>query len=228
MKLNERINQWKKELRRFRHLEDGVIAELEDHLLEEIKNLIERGYSEEEAFERAKDQIGDIVEVDRDEHRVLTGPDGLFIIGLLKSFVKVGSRHFRRSKLISAINMIGLTTAFTAVLFIGIFIHDELNYERHHSDWDKIYRLSYSFQEENGEVEDRAFSSGMWAEILADRSPAVSDYFRFLNISYGYIHNALTDETFYEEEIYWSDPNFFEFLNFRTEVRRTAIAIKEP
>ena len=214
-RINSLINEWKRELHRFQHLEDGTIEELEDHLREEIATLVEQGKPEEEAFDIARKQIGSIADVDRDENRVLNEGSRLgFTAALIRNFVKVGGRHFTRNSLTSSINMVGLIAAFTAATFIGLYVFDELSFERHHPDWETIYRLSYSFEEENGEVEDRAYASGMWSPIVADRSPAVSEQFRFLNISYGYLYNPETDRSFYEEGIYWSDPNFFDFLNF--------------
>ena len=128
--------------------------------------------------------------------------------------MKIGGRQFKKNRLTSGINLIGLTTAFCAILFIGLFIHDELSFEQHHPDADKIYRLSYSFAEESGKVQDRAFFSGMWVDMLTPRIPAIEENFRFLTLSYGYIYNPQSDQSFYEEGIYWSDPNFLEFLNF--------------
>lgn len=214
MNLEQEIEAWKKSLYKHKSLEEGVIAELEDHLLNDIQRLIGEGLSEQQAFEQAKHKIGSISSVASQE--VVAGKIGSRYLtrSLYGNFMKVGGRYLRRNGLTSVINILGLIVAFTAILFIGLFIHDELSYEKHHPDYEQLYRLSYSFQEENGEVEERAFSSGMWADLLVPRNPSITDHFRFLNLSYGYIFNPETEEAFYEEGTYWSDPNFFEFLNF--------------
>ncbi|MEQ8423824.1 MAG: FtsX-like permease family protein [Cyclobacteriaceae bacterium] len=214
MSLEEKISDWKRELRRHKYLEDGAIMELEDHLRDEIITQREKGHDDAEAFEIAVRKIGDIDALEDNERQALSTSNAL-VPALLRNFLKVANRIFRKNKLTSTINLLGLTSSFTAIIFIGLFIYDELSYEKHHPDYEKIYRLSYSYQEDNGKVEERAYGSGMWIDLLADRVPAIEDHFRFLTISYGFIYSPATNESFYDEGIYWSDPNFFEFLKFR-------------
>ncbi|MEQ9424930.1 MAG: FtsX-like permease family protein [Cyclobacteriaceae bacterium] len=213
MTLENRMKKWKNSLYNHQHLEEGAIAELEDHLRENISILMEKGLDEKDAFEQSVKNLGNLPEI-ADEEQSAQYSKPTFVTALLKSFLKVGTRQFRRNRLTSGINMLGLTTAFCASLFIGLFVYDELSFEKRHPDWDKIYRLSYSFIEQNGKIEDRAFSSGMWVDQLAPRNPAIIDRFRFLMLSYGYINNPLNEDSYYTEGVYWSDPNFFDFLNF--------------
>ncbi len=226
-KQKNRIDLWRRELHKHASFEQGVIVELENHLLDEIENLKKQGYADEEAFFKAKEKLGDVSVVASEERKVQKYGDGSLSIGLVKSFAKAGSRYFRKNKLSSAINLVGLTLAFTSVLFISFFIIDEISFERHHPEYEKIYRLSYSFQEEDGSVEDRAYASGMWSELLKERSTLVTDQFRFLNLSYGYVFNPEINRAFYEEGIYWSDPNFFDFLNFKMKYGRAEDQLRE-
>ncbi len=212
--LEDKIRAWRKNLRRHEYFEDGTIAELEDHLRDEISNLIEAGHSESDAFDIALKNLGDLGDLDREEKRLARNSDSRWIPSLLWNYLIVGMRAFGRNKLTSSINLLGLAVAITVVLFVSLFIYDELSFEQHHPNADRIYRLSYSYQEDNGEVENRAYSSGMWIDLLEERSSLIEEKFRFLNISYGYLHNPESDAFIYEEQIYWSDPNFFSFLNF--------------
>ncbi|MEP5611752.1 MAG: FtsX-like permease family protein [Cyclobacteriaceae bacterium] len=212
--ISSELDRWKRDLRKHKFLEEGTIAELENHLLDEIESLEKQGHSSNEAFNLAKEKLGNIASVEKDEWRVNSKRAGLFLPGLVRSFTKAGSRHLGKNLLTTFINIGGLIVAFTAILMIGLFLQDELSYEKHHPDYESIYRLSYSFQGEDGVVEDRAYASGMWSELLESRSSSVSDRFRFLTLSYGYVFNPATNQAFYEEGIYWSDSNFFDFLSF--------------
>jgi putative ABC transport system permease protein len=209
----ELLNEWKKELRKQQFLEDGIVAELEDHILNEVKVLEEEGYSTEEAFNQAKTKIGNIKEIagyqKSSNSRIESNT-----AALLRSTFKVATRHFGKNKLTGTINLGGLVVAFISIFFIALFIYDELSFEKHHPESERIHRLSYSWQLENGTIENRAFSSGMWVDLLKARHPAVEDIFRFVNLSYGYIQNPSNNQSFYTEGVYWSDPNFFDFLNF--------------
>lgn len=216
MNLEKKIKDWRKSLRSQAHLSDGFIEELEVHLRDAIEGGLDKGLSSEEAFEQAVSSLGDITAINKDEQLAMTrsGKSSLLLPGLLKNFLKVNGRQFRKNGLLNGINLAGLTVAFTATFFIGLFLHDELSFERHHPDAEKIYRLSYELTNESGLVEKQAFSAGMWVDVVKDRVPGVEDAMRFMQISYGYIENQATNQSFYEEGVYWSDPNFFDFLNF--------------
>lgn len=216
MNLEKKIKDWRKSLRGQAHLSDGFVEELEVHLRDAIEGGIDKGLTPEEAFGQALRNLGDITAINKDERLAHTasGKSSLLLPGLLRNFLQVNRRQFRKNGLLNGINLAGLTIAFTATLFIGLFLNDELSYERHHPDAENIYRLSYQHTSETGAVEERAFSSGMWTDIIKDRVPAIEGTFRFLQISYGYIENEATNQSFYEEGVYWSDTNFFDFLHF--------------
>lgn len=212
-KINDLLKQWRKELYKQPYLEEGMITELEDHLLNVVKSLQQKGHDEEEAFKLAVEKMGDITVVSENEHYSQRRIESNHA-ALLRSIFKVARRYFRKNSLISAINVIGLILAFTSIIFISLFVYDELSFEKDHPDYEQIHRLSYTRQMEDGSVEDRAFSSGMWVDLLKERYAGATETFRFVNISYGYIQNPANNQSFYTEKVYWSDPNFFDFLNF--------------
>ena len=216
MSLEQEIKKWKKQLRSQVHLEDGVIMELEEHLRDAIEHKMDQGLSGQEAFAQSAKEIGNLKQLDRQEKLALESHRNPFWpkSGLLGSFLKVGKRQFRKNGLLNVINLSGLTVAFTAVFFIGLFVYDELQFERHHPDAEKIYRLGYTFTGENGVTEQRAYTSGMWIEGLKDNLSVVEDDLRFLTLSYGYIRDKVKNESYYEEEVYWAEPNFFQFFHF--------------
>lgn len=217
--LNELLVEWRKSLRKQQYLEDGIIAELEDHLLNEVAKLKGEGYLEEEAFNIAQTKIGYTETISMNEKKSSQRIESNHM-ALFRNILKVATRYFGKNKLTSAINLGGLIMAFVAIIFISFFIYDELSYEKHHPDNERIERLSYSWRMENGTVEDRAFSSGMWVDLLKERLPEVEETFRFIRISYGYLQNPSDNQSFYEEGIYWSDPNFFDFLSFKLKYGR--------
>ncbi len=225
MDLDKRITQWKKSLHAHAGLEDGFIEELEAHLRDEIDELIHLGKTEDEAFEIAIEKLGHIEQINEQEKIVNTSNSTKNVIstGLIGSFLKVGRRQFRKNGFINIINLTGLTAAFTAILFIALFLNDELSFERHHPNANQIYRLGYEFTGENGQTEKRAFTSGMWMDIIKDDIPSLTDHLRFLTLSYGYIRNEKINKSFYEEEIYWTDPNFFEFFRFKLKQGSSSI-----
>lgn len=212
MDLEIKISNWKKQLYKHRHLEEGMIAELETHLRDSIDRNMELGMSAKEAFDRACDDLGDLSELEQQEELVLRKTAPRWMPDLIRNFITANRRYFFKHKLYNLINLSGLIVGFTAMLFIGLFVYDELTYESMHPDYQDIYRLSYVRTMEDGSLEKRAYSSGAWSVRMRDEFPGVTEQFRFVNLSYGYLHDPVNNRSFYEEGIYWSDPNFFEFL----------------
>jgi putative ABC transport system permease protein len=68
------------------------------------------------------------------------------------NYLKIALRLLSRNKLISAINILGLALALTGSLMIGIFLHDELSYDRYHKNADDIYRVTRNFLSPDGSV----------------------------------------------------------------------------
>jgi putative ABC transport system permease protein len=68
------------------------------------------------------------------------------------NYLKIALRLLSRNKLISAINILGLALALTGSLMIGIFLHDELIYDRYHKNSDNIYRVTRNFLSPDGSV----------------------------------------------------------------------------
>ncbi len=216
MSLDQRIKNWRKSLRKHAALEDGFVEELETHLRDQIDVFMHNGLGEEEAFDKALEKLGSIDAIDHDEKIAvkLSSSTSFLGSGLLSNFIKVSRRQYLKNGLLNSINLAGLTIAFSVILFIGLFINDELSFERHHPDAEKIHRLGYEYMGENGVSEKRAYTSGMWVDVIKDGLPEIEDATRFLTLSYGYIRNEQKNESYYEENIYWSDSNFFDFFKF--------------
>ncbi len=207
------IARWKKQLHRQNGLEPGTIAELEDHLRQEVQQALAEGLTAKQAFNRASEAIGEIGHIGREEARAnLRGYNSS--LGLIKSYVLVFVRRFNMSRFFTVINLMGLSLGLYGFLYIVTFLNDEFNHDKMYPNAEKLYRLSYTRTWEDGTEEDQAFSSGLWAEVLTEEFPGISNYMRFLTIAFGYISSEDQEKIFYEEQIYWSDENFFDFTGF--------------
>ncbi|HEX9654769.1 MAG TPA: ABC transporter permease, partial [bacterium] len=60
---------------------------------------------------------------------------------MFKNHFKIFLRNVRRSKLYSAINVIGLAAGMAACILILLFIQNELSFESIHANADRIYRV---------------------------------------------------------------------------------------
>jgi putative ABC transport system permease protein len=127
---------------------------------------------------------------------------------MLKSHLKIALRNLRRQKGYSFINIAGLTMGLVSFILIGLWVADELSFDRFHEKKDRIFRilnkvsggdlipsptyaLAPALKEEYSEVEE--FSRVWpWAASL---------------VSYG-------GKRFEEDRICLADPGFFRMFTF--------------
>jgi hypothetical protein len=57
-----------------------------------------------------------------------------------------------RHKTHTAINLVGLTSAFVVVFFIAMLVKDEPSWDRHHSKADRTYRVIANYNTDGGSI----------------------------------------------------------------------------
>ena len=68
---------------------------------------------------------------------------------MLKNFIKIAWRNIWKNKIYSGINIIGLAAGMAVTLLIGLWVHDELSFNSHFRNEDRIVQL-YQSQTFNG------------------------------------------------------------------------------
>lgn len=71
---------------------------------------------------------------------------------MLKNYFKIVSRSLQRNRLLSFINVIGLTIGISAALVIYLIVHYDFTFDKFHKDGDRIYRVvsNFTFQGQPG------------------------------------------------------------------------------
>lgn len=70
---------------------------------------------------------------------------------MLKNYFRSLYRNFVRNKFYTIFNIIGLATGLTAALLILFYIQDELSFDQHYKNSERIYRLESAFTVNNNE-----------------------------------------------------------------------------
>lgn len=65
----------------------------------------------------------------------------LWGITMFRNYIKVAFRHIKRRKIYSFINILGLTIGMACFILIGLWVKDELSFDRFHQKKDRIYRV---------------------------------------------------------------------------------------
>lgn len=143
---------------------------------------------------------------------------------MIRNYFKTAFRNILKHRVLSFVNVLGLTIGLTCTILIAIFVRHELSYDKFHKNSDRIYRV-----ERIGELDGTEFHSPhtnhLFVPKLAEEYPEIKEYTRIWHIS-----ALLRDykENFHEEELYCADPGFFEIFSFSLLKGNRGQALKNP
>src|SRR5262245_23089659 len=84
---------------------------------------------------------------------------------MLKSYLKVGFRNIAREKGFSFINISGLALGMTIALIIGLWVDDELSFNKYLHNYDRIGRVIRNITVEN-EILSRTYLPNTLGDVL--------------------------------------------------------------
>jgi putative ABC transport system permease protein len=148
---------------------------------------------------------------------------------MLNNYIKIAWRNLSRQKIYSSIKIGGFALGIAACLLIALFINDELGYDRHFTDEDRIYRVA---------LVDKEFGKAVWLQapfsnVLKEDFPEVEQVGR-LNRSeiFGAGSNEIrrSDKNMntYEEGFAYVDQSLLDLLNPPMVYGNRARALDEP
>lgn len=236
--LENAIRTWRQFLGKERAISSDDAEELEIHLRDEVAELMERGYTSEEAFQRAVKQLGSYAVLQSDYQNVYWTKvraerritDELAWRGaMIKNYLTIAIRNLRKRPGFTLINVSGLAIGLTCCLLIGLFVVHELSYDRFHSKQDRLHRLKYQYTA-SGEQPDpgdyRVWGSAAVAPVLKTDFPEVEATVRLSGQ-----HTILLrrgDLSFQEENYLFADSAFFDVFDFKLLRGNSKTALAEP
>lgn len=131
---------------------------------------------------------------------------------MLRSFLKLGFRNlFRKNKLYTLVNIIGLAVGLAVVWLVSLFIYDEYNYDRHYSATDRIYRVVLDFTSD-GNVTSWAKTSPPIGKFMQGAYPEIEQVAR-IRKNPGTDLLSVNEKQFYEEKLFFADSTFFQIFD---------------
>ena len=125
-------------------------------------------------------------------------------------YFKIGLRTILKNRLFSLINIIGLATGITAFLLIFLYVRYERSYDRFYQASDRIYRLLYERSSAEGESVKFASCCPPAAIRIRELYPEVEKIARVFRYRATVIFG---DRKYYEERMFFVEPQFFEVFN---------------
>lgn len=147
---------------------------------------------------------------------------------MLRNNIKISFRNLLKHKSLTMINVLGMAVGLAACLLIGLFIYDELSYDKHIKDGDRIYRVALETSDSKW-----AGSPGPLAEGLRNDFEEVENSTRimkFPELDQMLLKHESNGEVtqFYESKGYYVDSTFFEVFDYELLAGQSSNALKTP
>ena len=136
--------------------------------------------------------------------------------------IRLAIRNLLNQRLSSAINIFGLVAGLTTALFVLLFILNELSYDKHHENANRIYRVI-----ENNHIHQWMMATTPFplAEAILAESPAVEQSARINSVNQVTIRKD--QQWIKEENMFSADASIFNMFSFNV-VAGDVMAMSEP
>src|SRR5688572_12138970 len=110
---------------------------------------------------------------------------------MIKSYFKIGWRNLLKNRVYSFINIGGLAVGMGVAILIGLWVFDELQYNKYHANYDRIAQVM-QHQTFNGEIGTQQANPAVMAGEI--RSVYGSDFTYVLQASWNFDHTLTLDD----------------------------------
>lgn len=207
-------------------IEERIQAELADHLCEAVEREMRNGRRFIEAYHLALGQLGHSSGLRRTQLQIIRSENPNARI-MLRNYITIAWRNISRQKFYTLINVLGLAVGIAACLLIGLYICDELQYDRYNDKADRIYRVE-AHARVGGNESYMTYRSASEASDLQEAFPEIERTVRFCQQGSYLIKTADGNENIKESNVIWTDSTFFEVFSVRVIDGDAATALAEP
>lgn len=232
--LDTALAAWRATLTHNRTFTTDDLDELEQHLRDQVTSLVAEGLDETAAYRQAVREMGDYATAEREYRKVYWSKrrrrhelldDLSWRLSMLKNYLKIAFRTWRKQKGYAFINIFGLAVGLTCFILISLFVQFELSYDRFHEKADRTYRIA---KENPG---SHFLGTNQWARTPAPLVKALMEEFPEVEHS-AQIDRARSlleydDKRFYEEGLF-STEHFFDVFSFRLLHGDPRTALRDP
>ena len=149
---------------------------------------------------------------------------------MVRTYIRLAIRSLLKNKVFSFINIIGLAIGLTSCLLIGIYIVEELSYDKHQQLGDRLYHLGTINTSEGTDTRSASAPSAMGPAMQREfpEIEATTRLMKAFEDDKTLLQNLEGNDvrSFYETQGYLADSNFFQLFtyNFKEGNARTALA----
>ncbi|QDK77958.1 FtsX-like permease family protein [Spirosoma sp. KCTC 42546] len=93
---------------------------------------------------------------------------------MLTNYAKIAIRSLLKNKFYSSINVFGLALGMACALLVGLWVHDELSYDRFLPGVENIYNVRVNYAFNGGPVETAMYTPGPLKEAISRDVPGIA------------------------------------------------------
>ncbi|UFH55854.1 ABC transporter permease [Spirosoma sp. KNUC1025] len=144
---------------------------------------------------------------------------------MLRNYLTIALRNLSKNKAYSFINIFGLAVGMAVAMLIGLWIYDELSFNKFHRNYDRLAQL-YVNQTFNGQTgSSRAISLPSATEV---KNKYTSDFTDVSLASWNYGHLLVNGDKKINKEGMYAEPALPKMLSLNMLKGSYATALKEP
>jgi len=140
--------------------------------------------------------------------------------------LKSALRHFKRQRVYSLINILGLALGLAVFSISSLIAYVGFHYDAFHENSDRIYGVVQILPSGTQGDQHLAVTPGPLGQALMKEFPEVEDAVRFFPSSRRVVR--FESKKFHEDDIYYADPNFLSFFSFAWKEGDRDTALSEP
>jgi putative ABC transport system permease protein len=145
---------------------------------------------------------------------------------MIRNYFNIAWRTLLHNKLYSAINIAGLTFGIGCFILIGLYLFDELTFDRHHSNANRIYRV---IEHKNVKGEETTIAAAGY-KLAVESKMAISEVENTTRLVRTGRANLVDPENpvYFQETVTIADENFLSIFDFPLLSGDKKTALKDP
>ena len=147
---------------------------------------------------------------------------------MIKNYLKIAWRSLVKSRLFTALNLLGLALGLTVSLLLMLYVKDELSFDKYHTNGKDIYRVGVTATFDS-KSEKWASAPNVVGPTMKNEVPEVVQQTRLLLNDFGqtaFIN--LGEKKFAEKKLYWVDGSIFELFDIKLIQGNPETALQDP
>src|SRR5580704_10399992 len=146
---------------------------------------------------------------------------------MFKNYFVVAIRNLKKYKLISFINLFGLTVGLTCCMLILTYILHELSFDQYNRNANRIYRVTRSFNTLDGITTlNLGTIAPPFGPLLAHDFPAIQAVTELLPNGTTVLRNK--EKIFNEKNVFFADENLFKVFDVKVIKGNPEKALSDP